>query len=183
MQVLAEAGYAHASLARIAKHAGISKGVISYHFAGKDELMRQVVHQLFVSGAEFMEPIVDAAEGPHNRLRAYIESNLSFIAANTTFIAAMMEVVLNLRNADGTLTFARTGGEDEMLAPLASMLAEGQKAGEFGDFDPKIMAKLIRDSIDGIAGRAIREPNFDVQTYTVALTQLYALNSTGTHSR
>lgn len=63
VEVLAEGGYAHASLARIAKHAGISKGVISYHFDGKDDLMTQVVIQLFVSGAEYMKPFVEAADG------------------------------------------------------------------------------------------------------------------------
>ncbi|MEV7908062.1 TetR family transcriptional regulator, partial [Streptomyces anulatus] len=31
IEVIAEHGFANASLARIAKHAGISKGVISYH--------------------------------------------------------------------------------------------------------------------------------------------------------
>ena len=173
VEVLAEAGYANASLARIAKHAGISKGVISYHFDGKDDLMTQVVIQLFVSGAEYMKPFVEAADGPRNTLRAYIESNLAFIDANRTFVAAMMEVVLNLRDADGALKFIKTGNEDDMIAPLVDLLADGQRAGAFGEFDPTVTAKLIRDSIDGIGGRAVREPDFDVAAYTSALVRLY----------
>ncbi|MBN3452552.1 TetR/AcrR family transcriptional regulator [Mycobacterium sp. DSM 3803] len=173
VEVLAEGGYANASLARIAKHAGISKGVISYHFDGKDDLMTQVVIQLFVSGAEYMKPFVEAADGSRNKLRAYIESNLAFIDANRTFVAAMMEVALNLRNADGALTFINTGNEDDMIAPLVELLADGQRAGEFGEFDPTVTAKLIRDSIDGIAGRAVREPDFDVAAYTSALIRLF----------
>ena len=39
IEVLAELGYAQTSFARIAERAGISKSVISYHFAGKDELL------------------------------------------------------------------------------------------------------------------------------------------------
>ncbi|WEL93058.1 helix-turn-helix domain containing protein, partial [Tsukamurella tyrosinosolvens] len=46
-EVLADEGYGRATLARIARQAGISKGVISYHFDGKDDLMRQVVIHLF----------------------------------------------------------------------------------------------------------------------------------------
>ena len=173
VEVLAEGGYAHASLARIAKHAGISKGVISYHFDGKDDLMTQVVIQLFVSGAEYMKPFVEAADGSRNKLRAYIESNLAFIDANRTFVAAMMEVALNLRDADGALTFINTGNEDDMIAPLVGLLADGQRAGEFGEFDPTVTATLIRDSIDGIAGRAVREPDFDIAAYTSALIRLF----------
>jgi hypothetical protein len=31
--------------------------VISYHFAGKDELIRQVVADVFAAGAAFMRPL------------------------------------------------------------------------------------------------------------------------------
>ncbi|MCU1643125.1 MAG: TetR family transcriptional regulator [Nocardia sp.] len=48
--MISEVGYGNASLAKIVKHAGISKGVISYHFEGKDDLMTQLVIQLYVSG-------------------------------------------------------------------------------------------------------------------------------------
>ncbi|MGW4098958.1 TetR/AcrR family transcriptional regulator [Mycobacterium sp. NPDC004974] len=183
VEVLAESGYAVTSLARIAKRAGISKGVISYHFAGKDDLMTQVVIQLFVSGAEYMSPLIEAAQGSRNRLRAYIESNLAFIDANKAFVAAMSEVVLNLRGDDGALKFVSTTGEGEIIAPLVALLEEGQLLGEFGEFDPTITAKLIRDSIDGIAGRAVREPDFDVRAYISALTRLFDLATTTSGAR
>ena len=41
IEVIAELGFARASLAQIARHAGISKGVISYHFAGGEVLIAQ----------------------------------------------------------------------------------------------------------------------------------------------
>ena len=44
MQVIAEDGLAQASFARIAERAGLSSTrLISYHFAGKDELIEAVV--------------------------------------------------------------------------------------------------------------------------------------------
>ncbi|WP_338106680.1 TetR/AcrR family transcriptional regulator [Psychrobacillus psychrodurans] len=39
IETIAEIGYAQASLGQIAKRAKISKGVISYHFANKEELL------------------------------------------------------------------------------------------------------------------------------------------------
>ncbi|MFI6042827.1 TetR/AcrR family transcriptional regulator [Nocardia sp. NPDC051321] len=175
VEVISEVGYGNASLARIAKHAGISKGVISYHFAGKDDLMTQLVIQLYISGAEHIGPKVAAAIGPRNMLLAYIESNLAFIAANTNYVAALMDVVLNLRDADGKPKFASAEGEREIIVPLIDIMREGQRAGDFGEFDPLAMAMSIRDTIDGVAGRAIREPDFDMDGYTAHMCRLFDL--------
>ncbi|MFE7799204.1 TetR/AcrR family transcriptional regulator [Nocardia sp. NPDC057440] len=175
VEVISEVGYGKASLARIAKHAGISKGVISYHFEGKDDLMMQLVIQLYVSGAEYMVPVIVAAEGPRNRLLAYLDSNLAFIEANKNYVAAMTDVVVNLRDAEGKSVFANPDGEREVLEPLVEMLREGQGTGVFGEFDVVIMAKSIRDSIDSAAGRSIREPDFDMGKYSVHLRRLFDL--------
>ncbi|MEV6428246.1 TetR family transcriptional regulator [Nocardia sp. NPDC051463] len=175
VEVISEVGYGKASLARIAKHAGISKGVISYHFEGKDDLMMQLVVQLYVSGAEYMVPVIAAAEGPRNRLLAYVDSNLAFIDANKNYVAAMTDVVVNLRDAEGKSVFANPDGEREVLQPLVEMLREGQNIGVFGTFDVVIMAKSIRDSIDSAAGRSIREPDFDMGKYSAHLRRLFDL--------
>jgi AcrR family transcriptional regulator len=50
IDTIAELGYGRASLARIAERLGISKGVISYHFAGKDDLIKEVVLEVVESG-------------------------------------------------------------------------------------------------------------------------------------
>ncbi|MFI5775653.1 TetR/AcrR family transcriptional regulator [Nocardia sp. NPDC051570] len=175
VEVISEVGYANASLARIAKRAGISKGVISYHFDGKDELMAELVIQLYVSGGEFMTPLIGAAVGPHDQLMTYLASNLQFIDANRIYVAVLTDVVLNLRNADGTLRFTSEGGEEPIIRPLIDILRAGQDTGVFGDFDPVVMAKVMRDTIDGAAGRAIREPDWDAGTYADEVCRLFDL--------
>lgn len=173
VDVLAESGFGGASLARIADRAGISKGVISYHFNGKDELLREVVMQLFVAGAEFMEPRLAEQESATDTLRTFIATNLEFLKAERRFLAAMIEVVLNLRNADGTPAFRPSDGEDAMVDPVAQILRDGQESGEFGEFDPVVMARLIRDSIDGAAGHTARDPDFDVDAHADQLVRIY----------
>ncbi|QBS39732.1 TetR/AcrR family transcriptional regulator [Nocardia sp. CS682] len=173
VEVISEVGYGNASLARIAEHAGISKGVISYHFAGKDDLMTQLVVQLYLSAAEYVGPKVTAATGPRNMLLAYIASNLDFIDANKNYVSALTEVVLNLRDADGRPKFASADGEQAIIEPLIEVMREGQRAGEFGDFDPVAMAKSIRDAVDGAAGRAIKEPNFDMDGFSAHMCRLF----------
>ena len=49
-RAIAELGFAQASLAQIAKRAGVSTGVILYYFAGKDDLIRAVIAHIFATG-------------------------------------------------------------------------------------------------------------------------------------
>lgn len=164
VEVIAEHGYVQASLARIAEHAGISKGVISYHFNGKEDLMRQLVIDLFVAGAEFMAERVDSQERPVERLRTYVRLNLEYIGIREQHIRAMTEVVTNLRDADGSMAFSGVGDE-EMRAPVMEILRAGREAGEFADFDVEMLSCCIRDVIDGYAGRIMRRAEVDRERY------------------
>ncbi|MBV8219146.1 MAG: hypothetical protein JO325_11830 [Solirubrobacterales bacterium] len=53
--------------------------MIGYHFTGKDDLIREVVAEVPARGREYMEPRIRAASSGLEMLRAYIESNLSFM--------------------------------------------------------------------------------------------------------
>jgi AcrR family transcriptional regulator len=46
---IAELGYTHTSLAKIGRRAGVSKGVVSYHFASK-ELLEQLLIDVYTAG-------------------------------------------------------------------------------------------------------------------------------------
>src|ERR1700691_4156846 len=74
IDTVAEVGYANASLARIAVRLGITKGVISYHFAGKDDLIAEIVTQVLQQARAYMQPRVEAQTTGPEMLRAYIES-------------------------------------------------------------------------------------------------------------
>ncbi len=56
IDTIAELGYGQASLARIAERAGTSKGVLTYHFAGKQDLIRAVIAEVLRRGGEYMRP-------------------------------------------------------------------------------------------------------------------------------
>ena len=52
IDAIAELGYGQASLARIAEAADTSKGVIIYHFGGKDELIKELLQELIARAGE-----------------------------------------------------------------------------------------------------------------------------------
>src|SRR5690625_2263267 len=76
VETIVEYGFANASLAKIAKHAGISKGVISYHFAGKAELMERLVVEFYLAGAREMIPKLQHAQTSREMLATYIRANI-----------------------------------------------------------------------------------------------------------
>lgn len=64
LQVLDERGYARASLAEIAERAGVTRGALHHHFAGKDDLVAQSVGLLLDEATAEIEALAqDVAQG------------------------------------------------------------------------------------------------------------------------
>jgi AcrR family transcriptional regulator len=173
ISVLAELGYAQTSFARVAQCAGISKSVISYHFAGKDELLEQVVRSVYDEGARYITPRLTAQHSARDMLNTYLRSNLEFIRDHGTEIAAVTEIFVNVRSQQGSLRFAGgPGGMEPALKPLQEILRRGQADGAFTDFDTRTMAWTIRTLIDGVNRRRILDAEFDFDT---AIAEMLAL--------
>ncbi len=174
IDTIAEVGYSQASLARIAARIGISKGVISYHFAGKDDLIRQVVIDVVEAGRAYILPRVFAESTGPAMLRAYIESNLAFMREHRNYMVAVVEI---LRNGGVTTDGERRvdGREVDVAAHLLrEQLARLQDEGELrSDFDPGVMAVAIRAAIDVVPHRLAREPDFDIDNYAREIAAIF----------
>lgn len=173
IDVIAEAGYHRASFAKIAKHAGLSStGMISYHFDGRGDLMREVVSEVMRLAEGYVRPRVEAHESPSGRLRASIEANLDLLAEYPNHLRALVEIVGNLHGDEpGMVTFLDTS--EALLAAQVEQVRKAQRAGEFGDFDPWVMMRAIRAAIDDVVGRAAREPGLDVRAVGRELADLF----------
>src|SRR5215470_5894385 len=78
IEVIADVGFAKASFSRIAKHAGLSStGMISYHFAGKDDLLAACV--------------------------AEIESNVALVGEHPAAVRALIDIVRNTASASAAV--------------------------------------------------------------------------------
>lgn len=168
IEVLAREGYAAATLARIAEHAGISKGVVSYHFGSRDDLMEAVVVDAYTRGGEQILPALTAEGSAAARLTGYLNANLDLIAAHRSAALAIGEIISNLRDEHGRRRFdeAQNAGPVDVLA---AMLEQGQRDGEFGDFDARAVAFIIRDAIDGVGSRLRADIDFDIEGFARTL--------------
>jgi len=175
IDTIAELGFGQASLARIAETAGTSKGVILYHFGGKDELIRELVAELVARGVAYMSPRVEAEPTGPGKLRAYIESNLAFMRENRRHMVALLEIALNARAADGSRLYDFSI-QDAGVAALQQLLACFQGTGEFrAGFDPHVMAMAIRAAINAVPAQLARDPALDIGHHAHELADLFHL--------
>jgi AcrR family transcriptional regulator len=172
IETVAAVGYAQASLARIAQRAGTSKSVVSYHFAGKDDLLEQVVTQVYNDCWAFMQPRLAAQATAAGKLRAYIESNLEYMHQRRPHLLAVVDIVGNHRLADGTLRFGHSADES-VLTLLTGILRDGQRAGEFRTHDPRLVAVTVSQAIIGVLGAWVAEPRIDLAAYAAELVTLF----------
>ncbi|MCZ8539843.1 TetR/AcrR family transcriptional regulator [Psychrobacillus psychrodurans] len=180
IETIAEIGYAQASLGQIAKRAKISKGVISYHFANKEELLDQIAIEYYTAWQSYIAPLIEAQKSPKEMLRVYIESNLTFIEENRKHVIAVIEVVSNKRTADGKFGFA-SDHDETILLPIENILTLGMQDGIFREFTRsslRVMALTIRNAIDGFTLELMKKSHLDVQEYTRELVTLFEKSAT-----
>ncbi len=147
IEVIAEVGYANASFSRIAKHAGLSStGMISYHFAGKDDLLAACVTEIEQVTGAYMNPRIDAAEGHVGMLRAYVEANVALVGEHPAEVRALIDLVKNA----GSQSTAVNG----RLAVFEEHFRIGQAAGIFRPFDTRTVAIALISGLDAVVTTA-----------------------------
>jgi TetR/AcrR family transcriptional regulator, fatty acid metabolism regulator protein len=173
IDTIAALGYGQASLSRIAETAGISKGVILYHFGSKDDLIKELVSELSARGRAYLGPRLEAEPTGTGMLRTYVQANLAFIRENRNHVLAIVEIALNGRSADGSALYDMSIREAGTVA-LQELLAHFQGTGEFrDDFDPLVMALAIRAALDAVPARLARDPSLDLDHYGRELAGLF----------
>ena len=168
IRTIEDVGYARASLGQIAQSLGISKGVISYHFASKDELIQEVIRTSLELGSEHLAKWLESAETETDKLRAYITGNLAFFRDHRAHAVALVEIY-TARAAD-----YRPDGQ-RSVTMLEDLLARGQRTGEFRDFSTRVMATIIRTAIEIVPVRIATDDDVDLDEYARELVDVFTL--------
>ncbi len=143
---LASVGYLKTTLDQIAETADISRGVITYYFKSKDQLISEVMRRMLERQKEIVMGRVDAAHSPQEKLREYIGASIDHMAADRTHYEAQVELWSNLEYKREFNQKLYRG----CVESVTRILKEGIEAGVFRDLDVQNAAVLIQGSIDGI---------------------------------
>jgi len=76
LPVMARHGYERATIQAIAREAGLTPGLIHYHFKSKQEILVSLVQAITEFAQARFECAAAEAAGPMDRLRAHIEARL-----------------------------------------------------------------------------------------------------------
>jgi len=148
IEVLKEIGYVSTSLAKIAKKANISTGLISYHFSGKEDLMNNTLMYLVEQEWEFINEWVIQKQTATEKLKSFIEASLAYQITNKTNNIALIEIVFNARTPDHTPYYLLEDEEEDLKTNLLEkILRQGQQSEEFGDFRPQVMSTIIQGAV------------------------------------
>ena len=167
IDVVAEEGFAKASFARICERAGLSSTrLISYHFAGKAELVAALVEHVVAGIGEHVGALVMAAETPGDRLRAYIEGVVGYADTHRAPMSALLQVVMSGAWGDG-----RPAPSD--VSHLERILADGQRSGAMREFDTHVMAGTIQRAVEAVPFQLEADADLDCTAYAAELVELF----------
>lgn len=172
IETFAEVGYGETSLARIAERAGISKGVISYHFAGKDELVEQVIHQVYAEITESVAPRVAEQSTATAKLRTRLRAVAEYVQDHRAQLLALVEIFNNVLGPDGEPRYGYVFNEP-LYQSQEKIFLDGQATGELRAFDTRVMAVSLEAAIDAMVGYWATFPEHDVEAHAEELADLF----------
>ncbi|MDF5757235.1 TetR/AcrR family transcriptional regulator [Spongiactinospora sp. TRM90649] len=164
IEVLAEVGYGAASLTLIAKRAGISKGVISYHFTSKNELMEEVVDSIYAETVAFVLERMEGERSAAVLLRTQILGAAEHMRDHREQIQALHEIFNHMRAPGGGLRYGMEANEG-LYRSLEDIYRLGQSTGEFRDFDIRVMAVTHNAAIEHMFAYWVTHPGHDIDTH------------------
>ncbi|WBQ06953.1 TetR/AcrR family transcriptional regulator [Kribbella sp. CA-293567] len=167
IEVIARDGVAQASFKVIAEQAGLSStGLISYHFAGKQDLIDEVGREILARFTEFVLDRTDGVEEPTAVLRGFIAANVDFLRTHRNHASTLVRI----KNDLATVDLARSD-----QAALAAVLRQGQNSGVLRAFDPHLMAVFVLSIRDGLIRQLDLDPELDLDAATREFTTLVDL--------
>jgi AcrR family transcriptional regulator len=158
LEEIALRGYQNTTVQEIAEKADITKGVIYYHFNGKEDLLSGIWSELVDELFEYRYFRAERHSSPKEKLRAYFEANFEFVENNLNKFAALFRMGIDIGAAVAKPNPWSREINRRCLDYLAGILREGQACGEFHQFSPYIIATIIQGAIDGLLLQGISDP-------------------------
>jgi AcrR family transcriptional regulator len=175
IDAIAELGFARASVAEVARRAGVSKGVVTYHFAAKDDLIHAAIAGVIGSMAEFMEPRLLAAEParfPERFIAAYVTGWVEYYRTHARELLALVRIYNGFRDESGRPS-AEFDARAVDVATVTQVLELGQARGTLGTFDARVLAALMKAALDDLLTQYADNPGLDLEAYGAELVALF----------
>ncbi len=146
---MAAEGFDGATVASIARAAGLTAGLVHYHFKNKLEILTALVDQLAARHADRLRrTLSEVGEDPRARLGAFIDVHLALDAARPDAVAVWTALAAEaLRSVPVRAAFRR--GLETARAPLGAIVDSGVARGQFSTPDAQAACAAVLAMIQG----------------------------------
>ena len=156
--LFAEKGYQNVSTEEIARTAGVSKGLVHYHFSNKEELLVKILERGRESLSSQLTSITDTGDSARLKIHAAVKAYLDVASAQPALsrmaVIAFFETPYTERLKNLWFTYL-----EENLNAFAVLIEEGIEKGEFHPVD----SKLTTHFVIGMAFEILRVTAFQQQ--------------------
>lgn len=149
-KVMAREGYDGATIAGVAREAGLTSGLVHYHFSNKLEILLALITQLATDQDTALSAALASAEGdPVRELAAFIDLHLatgksSDPAALASWVTISAEAIRSTEVRE-----AYQAALHDRAALLEALIRRGVSAGKFHTRSPKEASSAILATIQG----------------------------------
>lgn len=175
IDAIVEVGYPRTSVAEVARRAGVSKGVVTYHFPAKNDLIQAVIADVIAEMGQYLEPRLLAAnplQHPERFIAAYLTTWTGYIQAHGRQVLALVRIHDAFRDESGRPSPAFDVRANEITA-VSEVLRRGQETGCLGRFDPHIMAAVMKAALDDLLTQYADNAGLDLDAYGAELIALF----------
>jgi AcrR family transcriptional regulator len=160
---VAEHGIAGSTFDRVAREAGVSRGLLHYYFGSKERLLVEVVRREAEVRGRSLDQAVAEASGADELIHALVRNLEEILGEGQSAMVTFYELLtLGQRNAEIAAELA------ELARRMRTRLAEALRAGrEAGVFElraaPDDVASFLFALADGVTIRRLAEPALDIR--------------------
>jgi len=147
--VIAENGYHHAQVSKIAKQAGVADGTIYLYFESKEDLLISVFSEKTAMFVEALKDIINEEKSTSKRILRLIENHFQMLSMNQQFATVTQ---IEIRQSSGELRAKINPIIKEYLMLFDQILNDGVASGELvKELDIRLARQMVFGIIDGIS--------------------------------
>jgi len=136
-KLFSEKGYDRVSMREIAETAGISKGLIYYHFKDKEALYTELAREGIEALGSQLSQAIAVGKTPKEKIRIFIRNFYELVSSKEQLIKILAR---ELASEEGEVSGYILKQCDEMITKLTSIVQEGINNGDFRSVDPRLTA-------------------------------------------
>lgn len=154
---LYERGFAGVTLGDIAKHAGVSRGTLVYHFGSRAGLLSAVMRRFTRTIAVATRRALRLAQTPDEKLRAYVENQFYSVESTRRFYTVSLDFLAAATRDAELMAVQRDFLRDTLSLDL--------ELARLGQGDPTTKARQLRALVEGLSVQFLADPAPDLAAY------------------